>query len=152
MEQYEEDLESTRQLGYQAKFDEVRKRAAKDLSTDVKKSPRKMIYGFASKTGDVRKEQEPDTSTDGYKAAVIGGLLGSFEENFWWWKLFLMLERATLAILITFEASSWYAVVVAGTCWLASAICRPYFSRAEDWLDIMVRLTTFFACTTAALI
>ena len=89
-EQYDEGLEAMTQLAYQARFDEVRKRAAKDLVTDVK-------------TGEERKEQELGTSNDGYKAAVIGGLLGSFEEKFWWWKLLLMLERAALAILVHFE-------------------------------------------------
>ena len=31
--------------------------------------------------------QKIDASTNGYKAAVISGLIGSFEEKYWWWKV-----------------------------------------------------------------
>ena len=62
-----------------------------------------------------RENQILDRNSNVYKAAVITGLIGSFDENFWWWKIFLMLERAALAILIHFEVSSWWAVGVSGS-------------------------------------
>ena len=99
--------------------------------------------------GDRQWHQELDTDTSGYKAAVVSGLLGSFEERYWWWKLFLMLERAALAILVHVGASSWFAAVVAGACWLASAICQPYWSKEEDRLDIIMRLTVLLMCLFA---
>ena len=63
-----------------------------------------------------------------------------------------MLERAALAVLVHAGASSWLAVGVAGVCWLASLCCHPYWSRAEDLLDGMTRMTTFLTCLAAALV
>mmetsp|Transcript_30511 Transcript_30511/g.60584 ORF Transcript_30511/g.60584 Transcript_30511/m.60584 type:complete len:254 (-) Transcript_30511:311-1072(-) len=84
-------------LDYKANLEEVQRKASQDLITDVKTGD--------DNYGD-RRRQKLDTDTSGYKAAVISGLLGSFEENYWWWKLFLMLERAALAVLVHVGASS----------------------------------------------
>jgi len=88
-------------LDYKANLEEVQRKASQDLITDVKTG--KMIE-FTNYSD--RQKQELDTNASGYKVAVISGLLGSFEENYWWWKLFLMLERAALAVLVHVGASS----------------------------------------------
>ena len=126
-------------LDYEASLDDIQRKAKQDVLVDPK-------------TGKDRKEQIIPTDSSGYKAAVVSGLLGSFEERYWWWKLFLMLERAALAVLVHTGASSWCAVTVAGGCWLASLWCQPYWARAEDLLDGMVRMTTFLTCLAAALV
>ena len=125
-------------LDYKKKLEEIKRRSTQDIITDVK-------------TGNHRKSQVLTTDSNGYKAAVITGLLGPFEQKFWWWKIFLMLERAALAILVYVGASSWYAMGLAGVCWLSSLLCQPYWSGAEDGLDIMVRLTTTLVCVAAGL-
>ena len=83
---------------------------------------------------------------------MVSGLFGSFEEKYWRWKIFLCLERAALAVLVHAAASSWFAVAVFGSCRLANLWCQPYLSRAEDFLDGMVRMTTFLTCLAAALV
>ena len=62
----------------------MQKKAAQDLIIDVT-------------TGEDRKRQELDTFTNGYKAAVISGLIGSFEEKYWWWKVRSCEEQKTRA-------------------------------------------------------
>ena len=63
-----------------------------------------------------------------------------------------MLESAALAILVHVGASSWFALGVASACWLASAICQPYWSATDDRLEIVVSLTVFLACLAATLV
>ena len=63
-----------------------------------------------------------------------------------------MLERAALAILVNVGALSWFTVGVSGFCWLARALCRPCWSKVEERLDFIVRLTVFLTCVAAALV
>ena len=56
-------------LDYKDSLNEVQRKAEKDIVSDVK-------------TGEERMKQELNTPTDGYKAAVISGLIGSFEEDY----------------------------------------------------------------------
>ena len=106
------------------------------------------ILGYVA-TGRDREEQVLTKETAGYKAAVISVQLTSFEEKYWWWKLFLMLERAVLAILVLIRASSWIAAGVTGFSLLASILCRPYHKDEDDKLDISVRLSVALTCLAA---
>ncbi|GMH71347.1 hypothetical protein TrST_g3334 [Triparma strigata] len=95
-----------------------------------------------------------DLSRDcpGYKASIVANLLAPYEEKFWWWKIFLLSEKGALATVIFCKTSSWVPVGIAGSCWLASAYCRPFWDDFEDKLDILTRSTTFVTCLSAALI
>ncbi|GMH68230.1 hypothetical protein TrST_g5432 [Triparma strigata] len=126
--------------GYKEKLDFVQVKALEEVAEEH------------VKLGKDRMTQQLDESESGYEAAVASTLLGSFEEKFWWWKLFLMAERAALAISVHTGAPSLTAIGISGSCWFMSLYCRPYWSRAEDWLDIMVRLTTFLTCLSAGLL
>ncbi|GMH50165.1 hypothetical protein TrVE_jg694 [Triparma verrucosa] len=125
-----------------------------DQTLDYRESLKKVQRKYQQEKTDIHQipdEQKLTYYDESYKAAVIESLLGSNEENFWWWRIFLMLERATLAIMVYTGALSWFAVGVAATGWLASLGCRPYWNVAEDRLDIMVRLTTTLTCLGAGL-
>ncbi|GMH54097.1 hypothetical protein TrRE_jg11604, partial [Triparma retinervis] len=98
------------------------------------------------------EKQRLSRDSPGYRASVAAVLIAPYEEKFWWWKIFLMFEKALLAIIVLVGASSWVAVAVAGCGWLASAKCRPHWDQAEDGIDILARLTTFLTCLVAALI
>ena len=125
-------------LDYKARLEYVRQKAAQEIITD--------IY-----SGSEMEDQKLSIDSNGYKASVISGLFGSFQENFWWWKIFLMTERAALAILVYIGASSWSVVGVSVIYLLSILICQPYWSRAEDGLDIMVRTMTTLVCLAACL-
>ena len=126
-------------LDYKESLDRVLKNAKEDILTEVK-------------TGRSRKNQKLSRESNGFKAAVLSGFVGSFEEQYWWWKLFLMFERAGLAVLIHVEASPWRPTRVAFVGFFVSLICRPYWADSEDWLDIMVRFSNCLMCLTALLI
>ena len=59
---------------YEASLEEIHRKAKRDVVTNPK-------------TGTDRQEQNLPTDSSGYKAAVVSGLLGSFEEKYWWWKV-----------------------------------------------------------------
>ncbi|GMH98631.1 hypothetical protein TrVE_jg11953 [Triparma verrucosa] len=126
-------------LSYQESRDKVLRDAKEDVLNDVK-------------TGEERKNRELSNDANGFKAAVICGFVGSFEERFWWWKCYIMLERAALAVLIHINASPRGIARVAGAGFFLSLLCRPYWSMAEDWLDITVRMSNLMTCVAALLI
>lgn len=68
----------------------------------------------------------------GYKAAIINMLVAPYEEKFWWWKIFILGEKAALAIIIITEMSAWWAVGVASIGFLSSVFCRPFWEAFED--------------------
>ncbi|GMI11467.1 hypothetical protein TrVE_jg10549 [Triparma verrucosa] len=47
-----------------------------------------------------RWEQRLTRDSPGYKASVTAVLIAPYEEEFWWWKFALMLEKALLAIIV----------------------------------------------------
>ena len=71
-------------LDYKARLGRMQREAEQDIVDDVK-------------TGDDREEQVLKTSINGYNAAVISGLIGSFEDDFWWWKVRSSEEQKTRA-------------------------------------------------------
>ena len=88
----------------------------------------------------------------GYKASVAAVLIAPYEENYWFWKIGLMFEKALLAIIVLAQSPSWLPVCVSGVGWLASSICRPYWDPIEDLVDILARFTTLVVCVFAMLI
>lgn len=88
------------------------------------------------------EEQKSEVETNSFKFAVVGVLLSSFKENFWWWKVNQMLERGVLACVIMLEWSPWIACGTAGIGWMGSILARPYWSSEEVRADIIGRTTT----------
>ena len=79
-----DELGAEGDVDYKEHLDKVQSEAEEDLVVDVK-------------TGEDRKRRELHKSTNGYKAAVISGLIGSFEGMCWWWKVRSYEERNTRA-------------------------------------------------------
>ncbi|GMH91020.1 hypothetical protein TL16_g11937 [Triparma laevis f. inornata] len=131
---------------YQTDLDAMAKRFRDevDLSTtdvDVESgSPKKIV------------EQKSEIETNSFKFAVVGVLLSSFKENFWWWKVNQMLERGILACVIMLEWSPWIACATAGVGRIGCILARPYWSSEEVRADIIGRTATLLTVVAAAFI
>ncbi|GMH86286.1 hypothetical protein TrVE_jg9121 [Triparma verrucosa] len=92
------------------------------------------------------------SATESYKAAVVGVILGSFEEKYWWWKVWLLLERAVLAVVVLTGVNPIAATTIVLVGWLSSLYARPYWDNAEDLVDLVSRTSTLFTVIAANLI
>eukprot|EP00519_Triparma_laevis_P006083 CAMPEP_0182519878 /NCGR_PEP_ID=MMETSP1321-20130603/45326_1 /TAXON_ID=91990 /ORGANISM="Bolidomonas sp., Strain RCC1657" /LENGTH=578 /DNA_ID=CAMNT_0024727869 /DNA_START=240 /DNA_END=1974 /DNA_ORIENTATION=+ len=92
------------------------------------------------------------SATESYKAAVVGVILGSFEENYWWWKVWLLIERAALAVVVLIGVDPIAATTIVSAGWASSLYARPYWDDAEDIVDLVSRTSTLFTVVAATLI
>ncbi|GMH73073.1 hypothetical protein TrST_g10227 [Triparma strigata] len=92
------------------------------------------------------------SATESYKAAVVGVILGSFEENYWWWKVWLLIERAALAVVVLIGVDPIAATTIVLIGWLTSLYARPYWDNTEDIVDLVSRTSTLFTVVAATLI
>ena len=89
----------------QVKYEEKLKKTRINAIEDLHSNPL---------TGADRRDQNLSTNTNSYKVAVIAVIIGSFEQDRWYWKVVLMFERVVLVIFIGFEMSAWATVCFTG--------------------------------------
>lgn len=97
-------------------------------------------------------EAEEDASGIRVHAPVVQILIGSFEERYHWWEIALMLERALLAIVVLSGVSPLFVVIVVGFGWAANCLAQPYWSVAEDRMDMLARTSSLVTVVLAFLV
>ncbi|GMH97055.1 hypothetical protein TrST_g6941 [Triparma strigata] len=128
-------------------YQQVVTKYPKKLQTELER-----IFAEREATQEEAKEKEAGTTGVEIFAPVVQILIGSFEERFYWWKLALMLERALLAIVVLSGVSPLFAVIVVGFGWAANCFAQPYWSDAEDRVDMLARTTSLVTVVLAYLV
>ncbi|GMH63299.1 hypothetical protein TL16_g03676 [Triparma laevis f. inornata] len=104
----------------------------------------------------LRPDQKLTCDSYAYKAAVSAVLVSPYEQNYWFWKIFSLLEKTTLTFVVLAInkglAPPKYAAGVSGAGWLLCLLFRPHWDWKEDFIDLLSRLTIFATCLVPALI
>jgi len=106
-----------------------------------------------SQTEDYSEEEEARRL---FEQALTSALLGPYEQKYWWFKVFLLTEKACLAFIALYLGSTptgiWAGVGLTAFGCLVSIITRPYWDDAEDMCDILARVSTLITIFVGGLI